>query len=37
MKTDEQKKTNLRTALILATVVVVFFVGFMVRMAFLGR
>lgn len=37
MKTEEQKKSNLRTGLVLATVVVVFFVGFIVRMAFLGR
>jgi hypothetical protein len=37
MKTEEQKRANLRTALILATVVGVFFVGFMLRMAFLGR
>jgi hypothetical protein len=37
MKTEQQKKSNLRLALILATVVGVFFVGFMFRMAFLGR
>jgi hypothetical protein len=37
MKTEEQKKNNLRTALILATVVGIFFVGFIFRMAFLGR
>ena len=35
--TPEQKKNNLRTALILASVVAVFFVGFMVRMVYLGR
>ena len=32
----EQKKANLRMALILASVALVFFVGFMVKMAFLG-
>ena len=35
--TPEQKKANLRMALILASVVAVFFIGFMVRMTFLGR
>ena len=34
--TPEQKKTNLKTGLILLSVVAVFFVGFMVKMAFLG-
>jgi hypothetical protein len=33
----EQKKSNLRLALILASVAVVFFVGFMAKMIFLGR
>ena len=33
----EQKKTNLKTGLILLSVVAVFFVGFMVKMAFLGK
>jgi len=36
MKPD-QKKSNLRLALILASVVVVFFVGFMAKVIFLGR
>jgi hypothetical protein len=35
--TPEQKKTNLKTGLILLSVVAVFFVGFMVKMAFLGK
>jgi hypothetical protein len=34
--TPEQKKSNLRTGLILASVAVVFFIGFMVKMAVLG-
>lgn len=34
--TPEQKKSNLRLALILASVALVFFVGFMVKMLFLG-
>ena len=33
----EQKKSNLRMALVLASIAVVFFVGFMVKMIFLGR
>jgi len=33
----EQKKSNLRLALILASVAVVFFLGFMAKMIFLGR
>lgn len=32
----EQKKQNLRTALILGSVVAVFFVGFIVRMVYFG-
>jgi hypothetical protein len=36
MKPD-QKKNNLRLALILASVVAVFFVGFMAKVIFLGR
>ena len=32
----EQKKANVRMALILASVALVFFVGFLVKMAFLG-
>jgi len=34
---DDQKKKNLRTGLILASVVAVFFIGFMVRMIFFSR
>ena len=35
--TPEQRRANLRMALILASVALVFFVGFMVKMALLGR
>jgi hypothetical protein len=35
--TPEQKKANRKTGLILASVAVVFFVGFMVRMILLGK
>ena len=35
--TPEKKTKNLKTALILATVVLVFFVGFMVKMIVLSR
>ncbi len=35
--TPEQKKTNLRTGLILASIALVFFIGFMVKMVVLGR
>ncbi len=34
--TPEQKKQNLRTGLILASVVAVFFIGFIVRMTYFG-
>ena len=34
-QTPEQKKSNLRMALILASIVAVFFVGFMVKMVLL--
>ena len=34
--TPTQKKTNFRTALILVSVVLVFFLGFVVKMAVLG-
>lgn len=37
MTPEEQKKANLRTALILLSVVLVFFVGFMAKMAWLGK
>jgi len=35
--TPEQKKSNLRMALILASVVAIFFVGFMVKVVLLSR
>ena len=35
--TQQQRKANLRLALILATVAVVFGAGFMVKMIFFGR
>jgi len=35
--TPEQKKSNVRLGLILASVAVVFFVGFMVKMVLLGH
>ena len=34
--TPEQKKSNLRMALILASIAAVFFIGFFVKMALLG-
>jgi len=34
---DDRKKANLRLALILASIVAVFFGGFMVKMVLLGR
>ena len=34
MKSEEQKKANVRTALILLSVVLVFFFGFILKMAF---
>ncbi|WP_211274977.1 cytochrome oxidase small assembly protein [Rhodoferax saidenbachensis] len=37
MATPEQKKANLRTGLILASVAAVFFIGFMVKMVLLSR
>ncbi len=36
-QTPEQKKNNLRMALILASIAAVFFVGFMVKMIYLSR
>ena len=36
MKPD-QKKNNLRLALLLASIAVAFFIGFMVKMVFLSR
>ncbi len=35
--TPAQKKANLKTGLILASVAVVFFIGFMAKMVLLGR
>lgn len=35
--TTEQKKSNLRMALILASIAAVFFVGFMAKVFFLSR
>lgn len=35
--TPEQKKANTKTGLILASVAIMFFVGFMARMVLLGR
>jgi hypothetical protein len=35
--TPEQKKSNLKTGLILASVALVFFVGFMARMILLSK
>ena len=37
MSTPEQKKSNLRLGLILASIAVVFFAGFMIKMVFFGR
>jgi hypothetical protein len=37
MTTEKMKKNNLRLALILASVALVFFVVFMAKMIFLGR
>lgn len=36
MTTEEQRKRNLRLGLILGSVAVVFFIGFIVRMVLLG-
>jgi hypothetical protein len=35
--TPERKKSNLRTGLILASVALAFFLGFMAKMIFLGK
>jgi hypothetical protein len=35
--TPEQKKSNLKTGLILASVAVVFFIGFMAKMILLSK
>jgi len=37
MKPEQQKKNNLRLALILASVAVVFFMGFVAKMVLMGR
>ena len=37
MATEEQKKNNLRTALVLASIAAAFAVGFFVKMVWLGR
>ncbi|MDP1656996.1 MAG: cytochrome oxidase small assembly protein [Hylemonella sp.] len=37
MKSQEQKKANVRMALILVSVVLVFFFGFMAKMVLLGK
>ena len=37
MTTPEQKKANARMGLILASIAVLFFVGFMARMVLLGK
>ncbi|WP_411883660.1 cytochrome oxidase small assembly protein [Polaromonas sp. YR568] len=37
MTTPEQKKSNLKLALILASVALVFFAGFMAKMIFLSH
>jgi hypothetical protein len=34
--TPEQKKSNLRMAIVLASIALVFFIGFMAKMALLG-
>jgi hypothetical protein len=35
--TPEQKKSNLRTALVLASVAVAFFIGFLAKIVLLGK
>ena len=37
MTPEEQKKANVKTGLILLTVVLVFFIGFMARMTWMGQ
>jgi hypothetical protein len=37
MADDDRKKANLRLALILASIALVFFVGFMAKMVLLGK
>lgn len=37
MKPEDKKKANLRMALVLASIALVFFIGFIAKMAFLGH
>jgi hypothetical protein len=37
MATEQQKKSNLRMALVLASIAAVFFIGFMVKMFLLSH
>jgi hypothetical protein len=37
MRDDDRKKSNLRLALILASVALVFFLGFMAKMVLMGK
>ena len=37
MATEDQKKSNLRMGLILASIAVAFFIGFMVKMLLLSK
>ena len=37
MTTSEQRKANLRTGLILASVAITFFIGFLVKMVLLSK
>ncbi|MDB5883341.1 MAG: hypothetical protein JWP43_3219 [Ramlibacter sp.] len=37
MATEDQKKGNLRMALVLASIALVFFIGFVVKMFLLGH
>jgi hypothetical protein len=37
MSTPDQKKKNLRTGIILGTIALTFFIGFMARMIFFGK
>ncbi len=37
MADDDRKKSNLRLALILASIALVFFLGFIAKMVFLGH
>jgi hypothetical protein len=37
MNDDEKKKANLRMALVLASIALVFFIGFVAKMVLMGR